>query len=265
MTIRPCPLCGSGLAPGAEICGGCHAATRGRLRDVPGLLTELDVTLARGGSAREGRGSASRVDYDESASDAILALRTVLHGWVRVWLEETPVPLGQQAAVDRLLATTRGQAALLAGQHLAHRLWAPDLATELRDAVRDAWKAVDRPPDVEFVGWCPDPCGRALYVPEHLATVTCRWCGARWDVEASRAVMLAASTGAALTKPGLARLLRVPVGTLHRWSSQGRIVPVWWEDGRLWYDLEVVARAIRSGVAPPAGPVWVPKREAVAS
>lgn len=250
MTDRPCPLCRAALAPGAVICGGCHAANRGRLRDVPGLLAELEVTLARGGSAREGRGSAVRLDFDEPASAATRWLQTVLHGWVRVWHEETTVSPERRPAVDRLLSTTRGQAALLAGQQLAHRPWVADLAAELRDATRAAWRAVDRPPDVEFVGWCPEPCTRALYVPEGMPQVTCRWCESRWDVEASRAVMLAAATGAALTKPDMARLLRVPVGTLHRWSSEGRIVPCWFEDGRLWYELEPIARAVRSGITP---------------
>ncbi len=62
--------------------------------------------------------------------------------------------------------------------------------------------------------------------------------------------MFAAATGAALTKPDLARLLKMPVGTLHRWSSEGRILPVWFEDGRLYYELELVARAVRGGITP---------------
>ena len=250
MTDRPCPLDGTALAPGAVICGGCHAANRGRLRDAPGLLTELDVTLARQGSAREGRGSASKLEFDEAASLARHALVTALHGWVRVWSEETHILAERAPAVARLMAGPRGQAALLASQQLGSRPWVADLAAELRDATAAAWRAVDRPPDMAFVGWCPEPCGRALYVPEGLALVTCRACGNRWDVEASRAVMLAAATGAALTKPDIARLLKMPVGTLHRWSSEGRILPVWFEGGSLWYELEPIARAVRAGITP---------------
>ena len=262
MTDRPCPLCRAALAPGVVICGGCHAATRGRLRDVPGLLTELDVTIARLGSAREGKGAATKLDFDEAASDASLALRTTLHGWARVWWEETPVSPERRPAVDRLMSTARGQAALLAGQQLASRPWAGDLALELRAAVRDAWRAVDRPPDVTFIGWCPDGCGRALYAADGMVQVKCRWCGSQWDVEASRAVMFAAATGAALTKPELARLLKIPMGTLHRWSSEYRILPVWLDDaGRLSYELEPIARAVRAGTPPPVLAVRKPARE----
>jgi hypothetical protein len=261
VTDRPCPLCRAALAPGVVICGGCHAANRGRLRDVPGLLAELDVTIARGGSSREGIGSSVRVDYDERASAAALALRTLLHGWVRVWSEETHILAERAPAVARLMSTTRGQAALLAGQQLASRPWAGELAADLRDASRAAWLAVDRPPDLQFVGWCPEPCGRALYALLDQALVTCRACQASWDVDASRALMFAAATGAALTKPDIARLLKVPVGTLHRWSSEGRIVPVWFEDGRPWYELEPVARAVRAGITPSVIAVRQPARQ----
>jgi len=268
LTTRPCPHCGAALAPGRSICTGYETATRGRLRDVPGLLTELDITIARGGSSREGRGASVKVDFDEAASDARLALVILLHGWVRVWAEETHILAERAPAVARLMAGPRGQAALLAGQQFGSRPWACDLASELRDATADAWRVVDRPPDMSFVGWCrPDTCGRALYAPGGLPMVTCRACGSQWDVEASRAVMLAAATGAALTKPDIARLLKVPVGTLHRWSSEGRIVPAWLDHaGRLHYPLEPIARAIRAGTTPSVIAVrGVPAREDAAS
>lgn len=253
MTQPICPLDGAQLPPGHAVCPGCHARLRGRLRDVPGLLVELDVTLTRQASSREGGGSGVRLDFDVAASDAALALRTLLHGWARVWDEETPAG-GDRRVRDRLLSSAEGHAAILATVGPG-RDWAPDLAREVADAVRQAWAAIDRPPDVVFVGWCPGTdeagCGRALYAAEATATACCRWCGARWDVESSRAALLASATHAVLPKPTIALALRIPVGTLHRWSSEGRIIPVWFERGQPLYELAPIASCVRAGVTPP--------------
>jgi hypothetical protein len=193
---RPCPLDGTALAPGAVICGGCHAALRYRLRDVPGLLAELDVTATglrstwREPGPKGGSGEPSR--FDQAAHDAAVGLRTVLHGWVRVWHEETPVVPERRPAVDLLLSTAAGQAALLASQQLGHRPWVAELAIELNSAVKAARRAVDTPQPMAFV--CACTCGSEVLSPLDATIATCRDCGERWDVVISRAMLLEIAT-----------------------------------------------------------------------
>lgn len=268
MSDRPCPLCGAALTSGAVICGGCTNAVRVDLRAVPDVLDDLDVTLSRQGSAREASGDTCpegcdhdpdsptcrqgvTVDLDEGASRARLALVTCLHGWVRVWDEETPrtyyggdgkpLPDYLQRRIDdgrdAHLATPQGQAAILARcSDLGARDWAADLAAEVGAAVRQARRAVDCPPGRVFLGWCPgEPggaCGRALYAPEGRPTVACPGCGCKWDVEAGRVALMAAGDETLAPALDLARALRVPLGTMRRWRHDGWLKPAVGDDGK---------------------------------
>ena len=226
------------------------------------------------------------IDVNLLASEAAMQLATVLYGWARVWDEETPIPtddgiegpmcriagvcehrsclriLGARQALprrrvrDRMLSTTRRQAILLSGQPLAGRAWAPDLAAEIRDAVRQAERAIDRAPDVTLAGTCA--CGMVLYAQAGAKRVTCRWCSASYDYDGSRAAMLAELPQAyehLLPKPEIAQLVGIPVGTLHRWSSEGRIKA---EDvnekGQPLYLLGPIAKAVQQGVPPERPP-----------
>lgn len=196
MTDRPCPLDGTALPPGAVICAGCTTRTRQYLREVPAVLDELDLALSRQtsmppaggtGGCPEGCGHGEddpgcvagvRLVLDVRASEAALALRLCLHGWARVWDEEThhDPSLWHLRAQAIATAQAQAQAATLAlVADLARRAWAPDLAREIRAAVEEGWAAVDRPPESRVVGNCP-VCGVALYAPEGAEMVRCRNC-----------------------------------------------------------------------------------------
>jgi hypothetical protein len=226
MTDRPCPLCSASLAPGAEICGGCAQRLRNQLRAVPELLAELDLAITKQTTAGGQGLGGSGLDFDPVASEAAVALRLCLHGWARVWDEETPRDVTAGGAErDRALSSAAGQAGLLAGARLASRPWAPEVAEEVRQAVTRAWAAVDRPPDTEFVGWCPDDCGAALYAAQGAAQTRCRACGAPWDVQASRDSLLAAAVDVLAPAATLARALGVEPATLRQWRRRGQLVP----------------------------------------
>jgi hypothetical protein len=157
MTARTCPLCGAELAPGASIDSGCLRAARWRLRDVPPLLRELDVTISRQAGRGDGGAGGDRVDFDERAAAAAAALRDVLARWVAEWARSARILAADAPAFARMMATTTGHAALLATRELTGVAWAPRLAGELRDACDEAWQRVDRPPDTSFSGWCTAP------------------------------------------------------------------------------------------------------------
>lgn len=246
MTDRPCPVdrCDATLGRDEEICRGCSRRLTLELRAVPHLLEELDTSLARIGSgAPDGtpRGAPTggcrpgcrheadnpscvagvRLDVNLAASDAAAYLRAVLQGWARVWDEETPlaIPGGDQsgparlraarARRDFLLATARRQALLLAGQPLAARPWAGDLANEVHAAVRAAERAIDTPPDVTLAGTCP--CGTPVYGVAGDTRARCRACGTWHDAQDLHDAMLQAR-GHLHTAPAavIARLLVDP-------------------------------------------------------
>ena len=256
MTDRPCPIDGTGLPPGAVICHGCTTRTRLMLREVPELLHQLDLTISRqtsmpaaGGILRCGRDDCThdvdepgcvagvRLDMDVRASDARLTLTTCLHGWARVWDEETPcldVP-GVRRLRARVISDARWQAATLAAvQDLGSRTWAADLAREIRDAVDEGWRAVDRPPDVAVVGRCPE-CAHTLYAPADADLVRCRNCSGTFNRVDVREASLAESRKL-LTIVQLAQVLEVNERTVRSWRSRGQITVVRYDlDGRPLY------------------------------
>jgi len=199
VTDRPCPHCGAALTSGDVLCRAGRTNLRLDLEAVPGVLQELDMAMSRqtamppshgAGGCPDGCGHGDddprcvagvRLDLDERASAARLALVTVLHGRVRVLDEQHPAPHDDPDARrlrDRMLSTAQGQAALLWSwlPLIGAPAWLPDLARELRDALDEAWAAVERPADSTVVGRCPQ-CSTTLYAPETAAVVRCRACG----------------------------------------------------------------------------------------
>lgn len=226
MTDRPCPLCSAKLAPGIALCGGCMQRCRNGLRSIPGLLAELELATAKLTSPGDGSGlgEAARLDFDPVAADAALAITTAVHGWVRVWDEETPVRPIRAAARARALASIPGQCGLLAGARLAGRPWVPELARDIRKVTEAGWVAVDLPPEVSFVGWCQTCPGRALYATEGATDVECRTCGGRFDVQASKDALLAAADGELAPASVLARALGIDPGLIRQWRRRERLV-----------------------------------------
>ena len=272
---RPCPLdgCEAALGDHEAICRGCGRRLAMSLAAIPELLDELDVTLARVGSTwREpsgirGRGTGGckpgcdhdadnpsciagvTLDVNLAASEAAAQLRIVLHGWARVWDEETPCEPAGRPARDRMLGTAARQALLLAAQPLAGRPWAPDMAREILEAVRGAERAMDRAPENVLIGTCG--CGSAVYAESGTTTARCAKCGAHHNAADLHATTLAGSTEP-LPKPDIALLLAMPVGTLHRWSSESRIVSCGVNRaGQPLYILGPIAAHVAAGTAPP--------------
>jgi hypothetical protein len=141
---------------------------------------------------------------------------------------------------------------------LGSRGWAPDLAIEIEAGAKQARVAIDSPAERTFLGWCPGKdgksCGRVLYARDGALAARCPGCGSKWSVEDGRAALMAALPGMAerrLTKPELAVLVGMPVGTLHRWSSEHRITAVGVNaKGQPLYLAGPVIAAVLSGIPP---------------
>jgi hypothetical protein len=199
------------------------------------------------------------------ASDALTALQHVLMGWARVWEEENPLPtlvLGpadggfgdphescQATMRTRLahevreiwIAAPRLQARFLAHALTGREPWAAELVVQVRDAVSEAERAIDRPADVGIVGRCQQ-CGASVYAAQDAAVVRCRACGERAAREDVREASLAEARGL-LPAADLARVLDVDPARVRKWASRGRLVRRRYDaDGRPLYRIADGAR-----------------------
>jgi hypothetical protein len=225
LTTTSCP-CGRATPRGHTICPACAGHLAQLLRAVPELLRELDITIARLCSAREGLGS-DGLPYDSAAGDASAHLTTLLITYGRRWLRTHPTDR-PKSNVAHLMSTPTGLAVLMAGTSLAADIWADEMHQALTAAVQLATEVIDRPPERRFVGWCPGddgaPCGAALYAPTGHAIIRCARCGATWDVEASRAALFAAADDVIADGATLARACGIPLPTMRSWRRRGHLL-----------------------------------------
>jgi hypothetical protein len=227
-----CPRCAAPLPDQHVICRACCDLLRGQLGEVPTLLVELDVTISRQGSRAESLGhhspSAERPSpYDLGASGA----RADLVGVVDRYTE-----LARRGGREGW-TTERRALALSRWPVLASWLHAPHLARDVHGALARGWRAVDRPADVAFVGWCPGPgaetsCGRALYATEGRLIVRCPGCRSEWSVTDSRALLLAHAHSALAPAATIAAALGIPSATIRGWRRVGKLAVATSDDGR---------------------------------
>jgi hypothetical protein len=241
------PLCGNPVSAGYA-CGVCLGRLDGDLAAVAELVEDLDATIARQAhiGARVGSRSAEvGLPYNDVAAAVGDDLRNVLSTWVRdLWESYGPwreVPTGETGpdgapvvewVLDPLDLADRlpGMAAWLR----RHPSWIEEhpaggeLVDEIGDAVERVRRVVDLPPALLFCGPCPD-CGADLYARPGRATVRCRECAARHEVEARRAAMLDAARGALATAAEIGRALPRLLGrelspnTVRTWARAGKL------------------------------------------
>ncbi len=195
MTL-PCPVprCDR-LMPGhLPVCQACSAGLIRDLADVADLSVNLQITLvrqARIGDRESGRSTETAVPWNQRAREAGDILRSALVGWHRVLVEGARRAVGptceacDHASCLRIELTRDRPAGTLAGlsrwliRHRARLLRHPAAAEavdELTDAVHQARRVIDRPPDVWYAGPCT--CGADLYAHHGSSVISCRACGA---------------------------------------------------------------------------------------
>lgn len=173
----------------------CRYATRGGHRAAPvedeqrpGEVNRRMPVQAFGWPAskdrpKEGglRTTALPVDLNASARAAV-AFNAVTT-WARHVSDERGTTMPLVAAGQHPAAAA---AVFLLGEldWLRHQREAEEAFTELQAAGAAIRRIVDAPPEQVVVGVCD--CGTHLYARQGAATVTCKECGARWDVEKSR-------------------------------------------------------------------------------
>lgn len=220
---------------GSYACVSCVGALQADLRAVPGLLEELEVTRCRLDNlgADPGRAAETRMVWSERASEAHYVLTTAIGSWARDIHESQGVDLPRATDTASLAGWMERWPARLASHSAIE-----ELDDEIRDAVRLARRAIDRPADTRvFLGRCdlgdPDnpPCDRELYAWRSQDEVECPSCDAVWSVEERRRWLLAHAETETATAEALAALLtrlgvEVTVRDIQAAAKAGRLTNV---------------------------------------
>jgi hypothetical protein len=175
-------------------CSGCWARLEQQLAEMPALVAELDVTITRQAATglRNGpRGNEKPLPYDVKASEALNVLHGALWGWVREGLQIHPemyfTGSPDTVGLSRYL--------LRLTDWLQHHEDGQLAVEEINDAVRNAYRAIDRAADMQALGMCGNDVD-GIVCEEHLRTavtaktVRCRTCSAEYDVAERRAWLL---------------------------------------------------------------------------
>ncbi|MER5622489.1 hypothetical protein ABT061_15740 [Streptosporangium sp. NPDC002544] len=194
----PVPSCVRTMPGHLRVCRACSTDLLRDLRDVPSLARHLEEAATRqvrlgtpgGGPRRE-----EPVPWDDRARTAQHALRTVLVGWVRVLqhgVRPYEGPTCQDCAHRSCIYISLGRSpadtmpamavwlirhrAILLGRHSA-----PEAIDGIREAIRQARRAIDRPADRIYAGPCNE-CGADLLAKPGARTIVCRPCAMIYDI-----------------------------------------------------------------------------------
>jgi hypothetical protein len=240
---HPCPLDGAALPADRFVCRGCTGRLRGLLTDLPGLMGDLDVALAK--QARfsgnvGGRSTTTALAFGYAASEAAwVARQTIL-----VWIDWVTAVRGHR--VPDTWGEVGDYLARLALDWIARHPNGPQCVDELTAAIRQARHCIDRPAERRYVGVCNGTtldadglaviCTQELYALGDHDTVECPRCGATYDVRARQDAMLNQIRDHVLTAADMARAVDglgvdITFDRIRQWKRRGQLAPVLDEAG----------------------------------
>jgi hypothetical protein len=252
-----CGLCGG--KTDAFICWDCTGAFRDELRKVPGLVAQIETTIAKldamnAPSARvHGQGEEPAV-WNDRASQVLAKLRNELVCAVRELCEDRKVayiPLGFHVRTDFIgplmvgvkrvprhhVDTTNGVALWLA-QYVTSVMYsegAAETVTNIRYRIKQARNVTDRPRDRAYIGKCKGItedalCDEDVFVYDNAEYVRCHSCGTTHDVGIRKAAAFEEARMMHGTATEIARLLphfaQKPIreNTIRKWAERGLIL-----------------------------------------
>jgi hypothetical protein len=229
------------------LCKQCTWELEQALAELPALIDELTTSLTKQSVLSNGKGGGKPtkgrvlpLPFDLRASDVINELRTLLHGWTRVVVED----YHQDPPADTLDGMARflyARVDLLAAHEAARDIHEEILDMAAKpDAKRSgggrAWRAVDLAAEKVFVGMCSyrevddqEPCPEELMAKRSSLLVRCRTCGTEYSVEERRKVLRDAVEDVLATPAEISRAVQwlgeaVRLDQITRWVQAERLV-----------------------------------------
>lgn len=235
MSAPECGVCTRPVGDGLRLCTECGTTLIAHLREIPGLLAELDT--ARSGQARfagERVGGKSAevplpiVDVTRKTEQGVRLLGEReahrLINAVTTWAREIAETLG----VMTPNIFTDVVAWLIRREHeIRGHVAAEELHSDILGAVIGLRRVIDRPIDREFLGLCPQD-GANLYAEVGESWVRCRTCREQYSVRALQDGAAEAAKDMLCTIPELLRAceaVKRPVSrrTAYWWAQQGKL------------------------------------------
>jgi len=227
-----------------HLCAGCTESLEYDLRDVESTVEAIWASAARmdvgSGSVGSSGHSTASEPANARAYDTGRTLNVILTGWTHALGARKPHAVKAAAVLLEQIREVRSQD------------WAPVLKQELRDALNDCRRAMDRNPRRVFAGICPttidaEECATPVYTPEGKTDARCQTCGFTWDVTEWRGRALTAAGYHVGTASEVSRMLSDPVtgealpqGTIRQWVNRGKLTPIGYRGTRPVYQVRKV-------------------------
>ncbi|MGW9447040.1 hypothetical protein [Bacillus mobilis] len=205
MTYLPCRLCQSEMDSGV-VCQTCVGGMMADLRalwatgDLHGFDTDLDITIAKmdvfARSGGGGKPSEAPMLIRDEASETRRYLHGMLATWCRVMMEPFPALPGPTCRTCdhrscQAIRYVRGPQDTIASMakwlHARSRdvrtaEWGDECVEQIRYAVSEVRKCIERPAERIYAGPCPD-CGGKVYGLAGAAKAWCRQDGCDGEIE----------------------------------------------------------------------------------
>lgn len=231
--------CGTPTKDHTYVCHNCADRLARALGDIPALTQELTTTAARQHGIDYRTNDTTPTTTTPSpvnwgAANAATRIRDLLQSWARLCQTDNvrhnhhhpgPPTNDDPTTLSRwLLWRVDGLTLHPAG---------PDAVTEITEAVEHAFTIIDRPPDRQYLGPCPqDACEGRMYARVHAVDAYCNTCRHSTAAETIRTVLLhelddrlctAAEIAHLSTYLGLKSTREQVRKRVEHWARKGRI------------------------------------------
>lgn len=230
MSTLHCPACDADQRDGA-LCKPCTAASQRHLAALPGLFADLRSTYALQVTRRTGvvdrNPFESPVPFDARAGQVADQMIAFMARWIELVRTERE---GRGQTGRTMAAWSRWMTASF--DRIRRHEAAGQFHHGLADLVDRAQKAVDLPPEQQFVRQCP-VCKHGIFAPHDAEVAVCRHCRragvetVEWPVSETRLLMTEGADDQLATAGAICHVLGtvgmpVKVHTIHDWAKASR-------------------------------------------